>query len=134
MADLIVGLGDMLPIIEAQDIDIDRVEGLKHTIIDMLKLVDDASRFVLKYKSNGVAGVVDYLIFPIQRHYAKYLTTTVSALNAFACSNARDQVDEFLKRFKRFRGNFDRGMLGQVAEGMNVLLNDGGSEILHQRA
>lgn len=45
----------MMPFIETTT-DLAKIAMLKDTIIDMLKLVEDASLFIIEYKSDGAAG------------------------------------------------------------------------------
>ncbi|QRV98787.1 hypothetical protein RhiJN_26806 [Ceratobasidium sp. AG-Ba] len=102
MADLVSGLGDMVPVVEAVP-DRAKVTRLKDTIADILRLVEDGCNFVIEYRSDGAA---------------------VRALRAFATSSSQDQVDEYLKELGRLKEKFDREIAAHVVETTETLLTD----------
>lgn len=55
VVELVVGMGNVLPFVDAMKDKAITLE-LKGKIIDMLHLIEDASHFVIEYKSNGAAG------------------------------------------------------------------------------
>ncbi|KAF8599427.1 WD40 repeat-like protein [Ceratobasidium sp. AG-I] len=108
VASLATGLGDMLPVIEATT-SVAKLAMLKDTIGDMLKLVEDASLFIIEYQSNGAA---------------------VRVARAFVSSTAQGQVDEFLSQLSDLKEKFDRGMVTQVVQHVDVLLGDADRALL----
>ncbi|KAG8738342.1 hypothetical protein FRC12_016798 [Ceratobasidium sp. 428] len=73
--------------------------GLQNTIIELIRLVEDASRFVLSHKYNSsVWG---------------------------QSSRNRTQVDEFVMKFEILAKEFDRGMTAHVIQRVEVILSDG---------
>ncbi|KAG8723864.1 hypothetical protein FRC09_001443 [Ceratobasidium sp. 395] len=103
VAEIVTQMGDMLPYL-ADVKDHARVASLKGTIERLLHLVEDASRFILQYMSERAAA---------------------RAARGFISSSARDQVDEFVRRFATLKEEFDRGMTIQTVKQVDVLLNDG---------
>lgn len=55
VAELVIGMGHLLPFVDAVT-DQAKVLELKTTITNMLHLIEDASRFVVEYKSDGAPG------------------------------------------------------------------------------
>ncbi|KAG8724565.1 hypothetical protein FRC09_017274, partial [Ceratobasidium sp. 395] len=73
--------------------------GLQNTIIELIRLVEDASQFVLSHKYNsGVWG---------------------------QSSRNRAQVDEFAMKFDILAKQFDRGMTAHVIQRVEAILSDG---------
>ncbi|KAG9089697.1 hypothetical protein FS749_001135, partial [Ceratobasidium sp. UAMH 11750] len=105
---LVLEMGDVLEHVAAVEHHA-KIPKLQATVKELLLLVEDASRFVVEYKSDGAA---------------------VRALNAFVSSNAQGQVDEFMNRFGTLKENFDRGMVTQVVHGVETLLNDADQTLL----
>ncbi|KAG8741723.1 hypothetical protein FRC10_002550 [Ceratobasidium sp. 414] len=108
VAKLVTEMGDVLPHVAAIE-DHAKLAKLQDTIKEMLLLVEDASRFIIGYKSNGAA---------------------VRAVLAFVSSTAQDQVDEFVGRFSRLKENFDRGIATQVVQRVETLLGDADRAVL----
>ncbi|KAG9076981.1 hypothetical protein FRC06_009182, partial [Ceratobasidium sp. 370] len=102
VAKLVTEMGDVLPHVAAVE-DQAKLANLRHTLKDLLHLVEDASRLVIEYKSDGAA---------------------VRGVRAFASSSAQGQVDEFVYRFRKLKENFDRGMRTQVVQRVEALLGD----------
>lgn len=48
-------MGDVLPFIDIVHSQV-KVANLKATVVSILRLIEDTSRFVIEYKSDGVAG------------------------------------------------------------------------------
>lgn len=120
VASLAAGLGDMLPMIEATT-SVAKLAMLKDTIGDMLKLVEDASLFIIEYKSNGAAG-------KSTRTFRSEHSLTLQKVNvarAFVSSTAKGQVDEFVSQLSDLKEKFDRGMVTQVVQHVDTLLGDG---------
>ncbi|KAG8694795.1 hypothetical protein FRC08_008255 [Ceratobasidium sp. 394] len=108
IAKLVTEMGDVLPHVAAVK-DYANLSNLQGTLKELLLLVEDASRFVVEYKSDGAA---------------------VRAIRAFLSSSAQDQVDEFIDRFRKLKENFDRGMTTQVVQGVDTLLGDADRALL----
>ncbi|KAG8680306.1 hypothetical protein FRC08_016397 [Ceratobasidium sp. 394] len=103
VAKLVAEMGDVLPHVAAVE-DHAKLANLQDTLKDPLLLVEDASRFVIEYKSDGA---------------------TVRAVKAFVSSSAQGQVDEFVDRFRKLKENFDRGMATQLVQRVETLFGDG---------
>ncbi|KAG9079915.1 hypothetical protein FRC06_007322, partial [Ceratobasidium sp. 370] len=110
VAKLVAEMGDVLPHVAAVE-DHAKLTNLQDTLKDVLLLVEDASRFVIGYESNGAAA---------------------RAVRAFVSSSAQGQVDEFVGRFGRLKENFDRGMAAQVVQGVDTLLGDADRAVLEK--
>ncbi|KAF8596231.1 hypothetical protein BDV93DRAFT_68204 [Ceratobasidium sp. AG-I] len=97
--ELIIGLSNMLPLV-------DRVKTaaslppLQNTVEAMLNLIEDASRFVIGYRSDGG---------PVQ------------SLRAVVGSKAQDQVQDLLEKFRNRKEDLDRGVIIQTLETVNVV-------------
>ncbi|KAG9121933.1 hypothetical protein FRC07_001890 [Ceratobasidium sp. 392] len=91
---LIDGLTDIFPYAEAVK-KIAKIPQLHNTIVSLLSLVEDASRFILDYKGDGRA---------------------VQTLQAFTKSSAREQVEEILKNLQQMKEDFDRGVSVQTLQ------------------
>ncbi|KAG8723320.1 hypothetical protein FRC09_003764, partial [Ceratobasidium sp. 395] len=98
IADLIEKMGNTLALIPSVE-DYAKYTGLQNTIVELIRLVEDASRFVLshKYKSS-VWG---------------------------QSSGNRAHVDEFTMKFEILAKEFDRGMTAHVIQRVEVILSDG---------
>lgn len=129
--ELVVGMGNMLPFVDAVR-DQAKSTKLRTTIVEILHLIEDASRFVIEYKSDGVAGKHDD--HESIREWCNLHTRSaeVRAVRAFVSPTAQEQVDEIVKRFKNLKEDFDRGVMTQavleveeVARRIETLLNDG---------
>ncbi|KAG8703313.1 hypothetical protein FRC08_002949, partial [Ceratobasidium sp. 394] len=110
VANLVTEMGDVLSYVAAVE-NHAKIAKLRDTVKELLLLVEDASRFVTEYKSDGAA---------------------VRAVRAFAASDAQDQVDEFVARFGRLKGNFDRGIATQVVQRVEELLVDADRALLKE--
>ncbi|KAG8700608.1 hypothetical protein FRC08_004606 [Ceratobasidium sp. 394] len=110
VADLVTEMGDVLSFVAAVE-NHAKIGKLRDTVRELLLLVEDASRFVTEYKSDGVA---------------------VRAIRAFAASDAQDQVDKFVARFGRLKENFDRGIVAQVVQRVEKLLDDADRALLEK--
>ncbi|KAG8775170.1 hypothetical protein FRC12_001626 [Ceratobasidium sp. 428] len=88
-----------------------KIAKLRDTIKELLLLVEDASQFVIEYKSDGAA---------------------VRTVRAFASSNAQDQVDKFTDRFRSLKKNFNLGMTTQVIQRVEKLLDDADRALLEK--
>ncbi|KAG9123624.1 hypothetical protein FRC07_014479 [Ceratobasidium sp. 392] len=103
VAKLVNEMGDVLSYVVAVE-DHAKLAKLQDTIKELLELVEDASRFVIEYKSNGAA---------------------VRAARAFVSLSAQDQVDGFVDRFARLKESFDRGLVVQIGQRVQTLLSHG---------
>ncbi|QRV94576.1 Reverse transcriptase from transposon X-element protein [Ceratobasidium sp. AG-Ba] len=83
---LINGLSDMLPSIQAVKRIAERPQ-LRHVIEGLWMLIDEASQFVIEYKTTEGAA---------------------STLRVFAGISAQEQVDNFLTRLRELKETFDR--------------------------
>ncbi|KAG8740441.1 hypothetical protein FRC10_004306, partial [Ceratobasidium sp. 414] len=110
VANLVTEMGDVLSHVAAVE-NHAKIASLRDTVNELLLLVEDASRFVAEYKSDGAA---------------------VRAVRAFGGSNAQAQVDEFVARFGRLKERFDRGMAAQVVQRVEQLLDDSDRERLEK--
>ncbi|KAG8740613.1 hypothetical protein FRC10_004115 [Ceratobasidium sp. 414] len=110
VANLVTEMGDVLSHVAAVE-NHAKIASLRDTVKELLLLVEDASRFVAEYKSDGAA---------------------VRAVRAFGGSNAQAQVDEFVARFGRLKEKFDRGMTAQVVRRVEQLLDDSDRALLKE--
>ncbi|KAG9100766.1 hypothetical protein FRC07_010384, partial [Ceratobasidium sp. 392] len=110
VARLVTEMGALLPDITTIENDANTTE-LQDTVKELLLLVEDASRFVTEYKSDGAA---------------------VRVVRAFISSSAQDQVDRFIDRFGRLKETLTRRMLTQVAKRVEDMLNDADRAILEK--
>ncbi|KAG8720369.1 hypothetical protein FRC09_009675 [Ceratobasidium sp. 395] len=88
-----------------------KIAKLRDTIKELLLLVEDASRFVIEYKSDGAA---------------------VRAVRAFVSSSAQDQVDKFTNEFRNLQKNFNLGMTTQITQRVEKLLDDADRALLEK--
>ncbi|KAG8694985.1 hypothetical protein FRC08_008138, partial [Ceratobasidium sp. 394] len=102
VAKLVEEMGDVLPHVAAVE-DHAKLGNLRDTLKELLRLVEEASRFVVEYKSDGAA---------------------VRTVRAFVSSSAQDQVDEFVSRFGRLKESFDREVAIQTVQRVETLLGD----------
>ncbi|KAG9090935.1 hypothetical protein FS749_000190 [Ceratobasidium sp. UAMH 11750] len=110
VTNLVTEMGDVLSFVAALE-NHAKIGKLRDTVKELLLLVEDASRFVTEYKSDGVA---------------------VRTIRAFAASDAQDQVDKFVVRFGRLKENFDRGIVAQVVQRVEKLLDDADRALLER--
>ncbi|QRV92793.1 WD40 repeat protein [Ceratobasidium sp. AG-Ba] len=110
VAELAAAMGDVIPYITEVE-NHAKIQKFKDTIKELLLLVEDASRFITHYNSDGAA---------------------VRAVRAFVSSDARSQVDEFVKHFGRLKENLDRGIASQVIQDVNKLLSDGDRNLIEK--
>ncbi|KAG9123932.1 hypothetical protein FRC07_013458 [Ceratobasidium sp. 392] len=103
-------MGEVLPYVVAVEHHV-KLPQLQDTIKELLFLVEDASRFVIEYKSDGAA---------------------VRAVRGFVSSNARDQVDRLVDRFGRLKEAFDRGIAAQVVQRVETLLGNADWNLLEK--
>ncbi|KAG8708015.1 hypothetical protein FRC09_001488, partial [Ceratobasidium sp. 395] len=108
--ELVSKMGDALQHIAAVE-DYTKTAKLRETINELSLLSEDASRFVVEYKSDG---------------------TTVRAARAFVSSNAQEKVNEFVDKFEELKESFDRGIAIQVAQRVEKLLNDADRALLEK--
>ncbi|KAG9085884.1 hypothetical protein FS749_004044 [Ceratobasidium sp. UAMH 11750] len=110
VANLVTEMGDVLSYVAAIE-NHAKIRKLRDTVKELLLLVEDASRFATEYKSDGVA---------------------VRTIRAFVASDAQDQVDKFVARFGRLKENFDRGIVTQVVQRVEKLLDDADRALLEK--
>ncbi|KAG9120492.1 hypothetical protein FRC07_003982 [Ceratobasidium sp. 392] len=91
-----------------------KIAKLQDTIQEILLLVEDASRFVIEYRSDGATS------------------TMVRTIRAFASSSAQDQVDKFVRGFARLKENLDREIAAQVVQRVETLLDDADRALLEK--
>ncbi|KAF8597312.1 hypothetical protein BDV93DRAFT_372673, partial [Ceratobasidium sp. AG-I] len=91
---LVVGLAAMLPFVDQVD-KAAKSPQLRRTVMSMMNLIEDASIFVVEYKSDG---------------------GPVKGLRAVVGSKAQDQVQDLLDMFCNVKEEFDRGVDVQTLE------------------
>ncbi|KAG9126118.1 hypothetical protein FRC07_004798 [Ceratobasidium sp. 392] len=107
---LVTEMGDVLPDVAAFE-NHAKITNLQGTVKEILLLVEDASLFVIEYKSDGAA---------------------VRAVRAFASPSAQDQVNRFIDDFGRLKEIFARRVITQIAQRVEGLLNDADRLILEK--
>ncbi|KAF8602032.1 hypothetical protein BDV93DRAFT_557803, partial [Ceratobasidium sp. AG-I] len=111
---LLVDLAGMLPMIERVK-KAAKLPELRDTVQTLMNLIEDASRFVIEYRTDGG---------PVQ------------SLCAVVGSKAQDQVQDLRDKFQHLQEDFDRGVVVQMLEMMdavqNVLLTNAQRELLKE--
>lgn len=124
VAELVVGMGNMLPLVDAVK-DRAKIMKLEMTIIEILRLIEDTSRFVVEYMSRSQSGKsrsgTNNVLYNYTLTRIFIIARAVRAL-VYSTSN---EVENILARFKDLKEDFDRGMAVQVVQGVEVLLNNG---------
>ncbi|KAG9124688.1 hypothetical protein FRC07_010638, partial [Ceratobasidium sp. 392] len=107
VVDLIETMSSSLMLLASIE-DYARMKGLQGTVTELMRLVEDASRFVIGYKSNE------------------------SVLSAIGLSRDRHQVHEFVEKFETLTKEFDRGMVSHLAQKLDAMLSDSDRILIDQ--
>ncbi|QRV96697.1 WD40 repeat-like protein [Ceratobasidium sp. AG-Ba] len=98
---LLDGLASILPCAEAVQ-EAAKPKELRNTVEEIWKLIEDASRFIEGYRSQGEVETE--------------VRQTVHTLGQYRGSNAQEQVNEILTRLQDLKEKFDRGVRIQVLQ------------------
>lgn len=85
--------------------DIATLRQLKTKILELLHLVEEASHFIIGYKSDRRAGKYN----SVCRHNC-FSLSTVQTLKMAVGSTAQEQIDDMIKKLKKLKEEFDRGV------------------------
>ncbi|KAG9077845.1 hypothetical protein FS749_010211 [Ceratobasidium sp. UAMH 11750] len=99
--DLVLSLARMTPAIESVQQIADA--NLEDTATEMLNLIEDASLFILSYKSQTVFGACEQGKVNTRSHSSVPEKAWQSTVN----SNTRDQINNVVNKFRRLKEEFD---------------------------
>ncbi|KAG8725396.1 hypothetical protein FRC09_000037 [Ceratobasidium sp. 395] len=126
---LVIEVGDVLQHVGAIE-NHAKIAKLRDTIKELLRLVEDASRFVIEYKSDGAAGTMGICDEP--KAYIHQIFRRSSNSSRICVSSAQDQVDKFTDRFRSLKKDFSFGMTTQVTQRVEKLLDDADRALLEK--